>query len=124
MHSPRFLAVWTMAYIGRVNFLGKKDSLGAVQYTILRYLPTYIAWEAAVDHLIRRQLVVTLDDVIWLVLYIIANDCENQQLQNDENIPLNSYFFQQQPQADSQDPADPTSKPTEKKTEEDTKVPM
>ena len=30
MHSPRFLAVWTMAYIGRVNFLGKKDSLGAV----------------------------------------------------------------------------------------------
>ena len=73
--------------------------------------------------MIRRQLVVTIDDVIWLVLYIIANDCENQQLQNDENIPLNSYFFQQ-PQADLQDSTDPASKPTEKKTEEETKVTM
>ena len=76
--------------------------------------------------MIRRQLVVTIDDVIWLVLYIIANDCENQQLQDDENIPLNSYFFQQQqqPQTDLQDSADPASKPTEKKMEGETKVSM
>ena len=35
-HSPRFLALWTMCYMARTKFTGKKDTLSAVQYTILR----------------------------------------------------------------------------------------
>ena len=29
-HSPRFLAVWTMSYMNKINFLAQKDSLCAV----------------------------------------------------------------------------------------------
>lgn len=96
VHSPRFLAVWTMAFMSKVRFLGTKESLGAMQFTVLRYLPVYVAWEASIDHLIRQQLVVTLDDIVWLMLFIIAMDCENKVSANQSstNGILLTNFFQ------------------------------
>ena len=76
IHSPRFLALFTMCFMARAKFTGRQDTLSAVQFTILRNLPAYIAFQACCDSMIRRQLVLTMDDVIFIVIYIIVRDSE------------------------------------------------
>ena len=75
--SPRFLALFTMCFMGRVKFTGQKDTWNAVQYTIVKQLPGYIAIEAAFDCLIRRSMLITLDDVVWMLLYQIVLNCNS-----------------------------------------------
>lgn len=59
-----------------MRFTGeKKDSLDALQFTIVRRMPTHIAWAATLDSLIRRQLIVTLDDILWVLLMLIVSEC-------------------------------------------------
>ena len=39
---------------------------------MLKYLPSYIATFNFLDSLIRRQLVITLDDIIFIMLHIMT----------------------------------------------------
>jgi len=51
---------------------------------IIRNLPVYIAWEASVDSLLRRQLVVTYDDLIFILLMFSVQ--ESSSLPEDDYV--------------------------------------
>ena len=88
-----------MCFLGRVRFTGEKDTLSAVQYTIIRYLPGYIAFEATLDSLIRRQLVLTFDDIVWMAIFVVVTDCQNHLTEGD-HIP---NFFRNAADDEQQD---------------------
>ena len=71
-HSPRLLAIFTMCYMGRMKYTGRKDTWCAVQFTVLRGLPAYIAISFFLDQLIRRQLCLTMDDIFFFLLHLMA----------------------------------------------------
>ena len=75
-NSPRYLAIFSLCFLSRMRFTGeKKDSLDALQFTIVRRMPSHIAWASMMDSLIRRQLIVTLDDILWVLLMLIVSEC-------------------------------------------------
>ena len=61
--------------MSRCFYYGPKDTLNGLQYTVLRQLPFYISWIAELDSLIRRQLILTLDDIMWFSLMIAIEEC-------------------------------------------------
>ena len=67
--SPRMLSAFTLSYLARSKFLGTKDTPHAVQYTILKRFPYYIATLFTIEQFIRRQLVLTLDDILFVLVY-------------------------------------------------------
>ena len=69
LNSPRMLSVFTICYLSRSQFLGEANTPWALQYTILKKFPYYIATLCTLDLVIRRQLVVTLDDFLFFFLY-------------------------------------------------------
>ena len=88
-HSPRLLALFTICYLGRANYIYEKDTLCAVQYSVLKQFPAFIAIMSTADWLIRRQLVLTLDDCIFVMLYIVVRHIDSQ-LPQEDHIP--SFF--------------------------------
>lgn len=66
--SPRFLALFTLAFLSRAQFVGKVDTLCTLQYSILCHLPKIIAYLASLDSLLQRQLVFTLDDATFVII--------------------------------------------------------
>ena len=52
--SPRMLSAFTICYLSRAKFLGAKDTPHALQYTILKSFPYYIASLYTFEMLIRR----------------------------------------------------------------------
>ena len=49
VNSPRMLAVFTICYFTRSEFLGSANTIHALQYTILKKFPYYIATLFSID---------------------------------------------------------------------------
>ena len=71
-HSPRLLSIFTMCFMDRARYTASKNTWSAVQFGVLYYLPFYIGVSCFADSLIRRQLVITLDDIIFIALHIMT----------------------------------------------------
>ena len=56
----------------RARYTASKNTWSAVQFGVLYYLPFYIGVSSFADQLIRRLLVITLDDVIFIALHIMT----------------------------------------------------
>ena len=92
--SPRMLAAFTICYLSRSKFLGIANTPHAVQYTVLKKFPYYIASLYTFDQIIRRQLVLTLDDVIFAAIYGMICQVELQLPQPEYLSPLSEYLQQ------------------------------
>jgi hypothetical protein len=86
------LSVFTICYLSRSKFLGVANTPYALQYTILKSFPYYIACLHTFDQIIRRQLVLTLDDIIFALIYCMVCQVELQLPQPDYLTPLAEYL--------------------------------
>lgn len=87
IHSPRQLALFTVSFLGFTKFKGVKDSPSALQYTLLKNLPFYIGTGHTLELLIRRQLVCTLDDLLYLLMYTMTCHVDLQMPSEEESVP-------------------------------------
>lgn len=92
--SPRMLSIFTTCFLARSKFLGSVNTPHALQYTILKNFPYYIACLHTFDQLIRRQLVLTLDDIIFALIYCMICQVELQMPQPVYLTPLAEYLQQ------------------------------
>lgn len=77
-NSPRLLAIFTICYTSRVKFIGKVNSINAAQYWVIRDFPFYISWLSCADMLIRRNMILTLDDFLFLMLTVGIQDIQGE----------------------------------------------
>lgn len=52
MHSPRFLSLWTMCFLSRAKFTGKKNTMQAFQFFLIKRMPAYIGTLSFIDVII------------------------------------------------------------------------
>ena len=82
-HSPRYMSIFMWSFMAKARYTGKKDTLNALQYSILRYMPAYIAWQSIMEVFIKKQMVLTMDDTLLIVMYLILRDVELHIPHND-----------------------------------------
>ena len=102
-HSPRYLSVFVWAFLARARFIGQQDSWNALQYSMIRYIPAYITWLSTCEAILKRELVITMDDALMVVMYMVLRDIE-LHLAHDDCIswqPYKSIFGEIKPPAES-----------------------
>jgi hypothetical protein len=69
--SPRVLSLFTISFLAFSTCVGK-TSVDRNQYAFQKFLPFLISVIHSIVLLIRRRFIVTIDDIIYLMIFIVS----------------------------------------------------